>query len=67
MSAPDEVLDQAIGWLVRIESNGATPEVLEACQRWRQADALHETVWQALQKRRQTDKARARRVGVKSG
>lgn len=50
MSAPDEVLDQAIGWLVRIESNGATPEVLEACQRWRQADALHETVWQALQK-----------------
>ena len=50
MSAPDEVLDQAIGWLVRIESNDATPEVLEACQRWRQADALHETVWQALQK-----------------
>lgn len=50
MIAPDDVLDQAVGWLVRIESNGATPEVLEACQRWRQADALHETVWQALQK-----------------
>lgn len=50
MIAPDEVLDQAVGWLVRIESNGATPEVLEACQRWRQANALHETVWQALQK-----------------
>lgn len=50
MIAPDDVLDQAVGWLVRIESNGATPEVLEACQRWRQANALHETVWQALQK-----------------
>ncbi|MGL5998222.1 MAG: FecR domain-containing protein [Pseudomonas proteolytica] len=50
MIAPDDVLDQAVGWLVRIESSGATPEVLEACQRWREADALHETVWQALQK-----------------
>ncbi|NMY02027.1 FecR family protein [Pseudomonas sp. WS 5059] len=50
MSVPDGVLDQAIGWLVRIESSGATPEVLAACQRWRQADALHETAWQALQK-----------------
>lgn len=50
MIAPDDVLDQAVGWLVRIESSGATPEVLEACQRWRQANALHETVWQALQK-----------------
>ncbi len=50
MSVPDGVLDQAISWLVRIESDGATPEVLHACQRWRQADALHEIAWQALQK-----------------
>ncbi|MER2099883.1 MAG: FecR family protein [Pseudomonas qingdaonensis] len=47
---PDNVLDQAIGWLVRIESDGANPQLLEACQRWRQAHALHEVAWQALQK-----------------
>lgn len=47
---PDAVLDQAIGWLVRLESAGSAPHLLEACQRWRQADALHETAWQALQK-----------------
>lgn len=47
---PDAVLDQAIGWLVRLESAGATPQLLQACQRWRQADALHEIAWQALHK-----------------
>lgn len=47
---PDNLLDQAIGWLVRIESNGANPQLLEACQRWREADALHELAWQALHK-----------------
>lgn len=47
---PDSVLDQAIGWLVKLESSGADPQVLDACLRWRQADGLHETAWQALQK-----------------
>lgn len=47
---PDNVLDQAIGWLVRIESDGANPQLLEACRQWRQADALHEVAWQALHK-----------------
>ena len=47
---PDNVLDQAISWLVRIESDGSNPQTLEACLRWRQADTLHETAWQALQK-----------------
>lgn len=46
---PGAVLDQAIGWLVRLESDGSNPQLLEACQRWRQADALHEIAWQALQ------------------
>lgn len=46
---PDSVLDQAIGWLVKMESSGSSPQVLAACLRWRQADALHETAWQALQ------------------
>lgn len=49
---PDSVLDQAISWLVKIESGGSNPGLLEACQRWRQADALHEAAWQAL---RQSD------------
>jgi transmembrane sensor len=47
---PDTVLDQAIGWRVRIESDGSNPQTLEACLRWRQADKLHETAWQALHK-----------------
>ncbi|HEX8544576.1 MAG TPA: FecR family protein [Pseudomonas sp.] len=47
---PDAVLDQAVGWLVRVESDAQDLQVLEACQRWRQADTLHETAWQALQK-----------------
>lgn len=46
---PDTVLDQAISWLVRLESDGSNPQLHEACQRWRQADALHEIAWQALQ------------------
>lgn len=47
---PDNVLDQAIGWLVKLESSSSNPQLLEACLHWRQADALHEAAWQALQK-----------------
>lgn len=47
---PDAVLDQAVSWLVRTESSGGDPQVVEACRRWRQADALHEAAWQALHK-----------------
>lgn len=46
---PDAVLDQAIAWQVRMESEGANPQLLQACQHWRHADPLHETAWQALQ------------------
>lgn len=45
---PDTVLDQAVSWLVRIESGGSHPQLMEACQRWRQADVMHEIAWQAL-------------------
>jgi len=41
---PDNVVDQAIGWLVRIESDGANPQLLEACQRWRQAHHTTKTI-----------------------
>lgn len=46
---PDKVLDQAITWLVRMQSGSATDQTRHACMRWRQANALHEVAWQALQ------------------
>lgn len=45
----DTVLDQAIGWLVKLESSSYAPELCAACLAWRQADPQHETTWQALQ------------------
>ncbi|WP_440465649.1 FecR domain-containing protein [Pseudomonas sp. YH-1] len=46
---PDAVLDQAIGWLVRLQSGYADEQTQTACLLWRQADPIHETAWQALQ------------------
>jgi ferric-dicitrate binding protein FerR (iron transport regulator) len=46
---PDAVLDQAISWLVRMQSGSADDQAREACLRWRQADPLHEAAWQALE------------------
>ncbi|MCP1626302.1 FecR family protein [Pseudomonas nitroreducens] len=46
---PDAVLDQAIGWLVRLQSGYADERAHADCLLWRQADPLHETAWQALQ------------------
>lgn len=46
---PDVVLDQAIGWLVRLQSGSADEQVRESCLHWRQAHPLHEIAWQALQ------------------
>ncbi|MDH0302521.1 MULTISPECIES: FecR domain-containing protein [unclassified Pseudomonas] len=45
----DDVLDQAIGWLVRLESAQYAPPLCAACLAWRQSDPRHETTWQALQ------------------
>ncbi|KSW22745.1 MULTISPECIES: FecR family protein [unclassified Pseudomonas] len=46
---PDAVLDQAIGWLVRLQSGYADEYTQAACLQWRHAHPLHETAWQALQ------------------
>lgn len=46
---PDAVLDQAIGWLVRLQSGSADAQLHNDCLAWRQADPLHETAWCALQ------------------
>ncbi|MGE8061088.1 FecR domain-containing protein [Pseudomonas sp. NPDC089547] len=44
----DKVLDQAIDWLVKLESSQHAPALLAACLAWRQADPRHEVTWQAL-------------------
>lgn len=47
---PDPVLDQAIAWLVRLQSGDADETQRQACLAWRAADATHERAWQALQR-----------------
>lgn len=46
---PDAVLDEAIGWLVRLQSGNVDARSAADCLAWRQADPLHEVAWQALQ------------------
>ena len=47
--APDpRVVKQAIQWTLRLNGN-PTPELLSACQHWRQANPEHETAWLRVQ------------------
>lgn len=47
--APDpRVVKQAIQWTLRLNGNPA-PELLSACQHWRQANPEHETAWLRVQ------------------
>jgi len=46
---PEAVLDQAIQWLVRLQSGAADPAMHAACEQWRRAQPIHENAWQALQ------------------
>ncbi|KIY39117.1 hypothetical protein TZ03_19650 [Pseudomonas sp. 10-1B] len=57
----DKVLDQAIDWLVKLESSQHAPALCAACLAWRQADPQHEATWQALQEA-QTCFAQAREL-----
>lgn len=43
------VLEEAISWVVRLQSGACGSETREACRRWREADAEHERVWRQLQ------------------
>ncbi|MEG0859773.1 MAG: FecR family protein [Pseudomonas sp.] len=45
----DKILDQAIQWLVKLESSQHAPQMCVACLAWRQANPQHEATWQALQ------------------
>lgn len=42
------VVEEAIGWRVRLASGLAGADELAACQRWRAADPSHELAWQRL-------------------
>lgn len=45
----DKALEQAIGWMVKLESSQHAPGVSAACLAWRQENPQHEASWQALQ------------------
>lgn len=46
---PPQIVDQAIDWIVKLESDDATHATHRACEAWRASDPLHERAWQALQ------------------
>ncbi|MFV3303861.1 FecR domain-containing protein [Pseudomonas sp. NY15181] len=43
------VVEQAIGWRVRLASGMAAADEIAACQRWRASDPAHEQAWQRLE------------------
>lgn len=64
----EDVLDQAITWLVKLESAQHAPALCAACLAWRQADPQHESAWQALQEAQVCfDQARELPRGVAMG
>lgn len=44
----EPVLEQALGWLVTLQSGIASAEDETACLQWRQADPRHELAWRRL-------------------
>ncbi|WP_066270500.1 FecR domain-containing protein [Hydrogenophaga palleronii] len=44
------VVEEAIAWLVRLQSGEAQPADWEACQRWRAAQPTHAMAWERLQR-----------------
>ncbi|MEM8597287.1 MAG: DUF4880 domain-containing protein [Pseudomonadota bacterium] len=57
---PEEVVDEAIRWVVRLGSADATEADVAACRRWRRARPEHDEAWRRLAViERQFDKAAA--------
>lgn len=46
---PEEILDQAVAWTVRLESGTVTDIERTECAAWREADPAHEQAWQQVQ------------------
>ncbi|MFH0133759.1 FecR domain-containing protein [Variovorax sp. VaC1] len=42
------IVDQAVAWLVKIQSGGASASESDACDRWRQSHPDHERAWLRL-------------------
>ncbi|MFK0035818.1 FecR domain-containing protein [Pseudomonas monteilii] len=64
---PDEVLDQAIMWMVRLQSGYADEQAVQGCLHWRQSHPVHEAAWQALQHNESTFNSLASLPGVPGG
>ncbi|MFF7062482.1 FecR domain-containing protein [Pseudomonas sp. NPDC008258] len=64
---PEEVLDQAIMWMVRLHSGYADAQAMQGCLHWRQLHPLHEAAWQALQRNESTLSNLAGLSGVPGG
>ncbi len=64
---PDDVLDQAIMWMVRLQSGYADEHALQGCLHWRKLHPLHEAAWQALQNNESTFNNLASLPGVPGG
>lgn len=45
---PDEIVDAAITWSVKLNYNQAAPAVKQAFERWLYADSLHAQAWQRV-------------------
>ena len=45
---PEDPVEQAIAWAVRLQMHGASPDALLSLQRWREADPGHEQAWQRI-------------------
>ncbi|MGY1487956.1 FecR domain-containing protein [Methylobacillus pratensis] len=48
MNPTPHVVEEAIRWMVLLQSGQASAEDYDACMRWRQADAQHQTAWDRL-------------------
>jgi transmembrane sensor len=64
---PDDVLDQAITWMVRLHSGYADEHAVQDCLHWRKLHPLHEAAWQALQSNESTFSNLANLPGVPDG
>lgn len=64
---PEDVLEEAILWMVRLHSGYADEQAIQGCLHWRQRHPLHEAAWQALQRNESTLGSLAGMSGVPGG
>nr|WP_095172012.1 FecR family protein [Pseudomonas sp. Irchel 3H3] len=57
-----QVVKQAISWLLRLRNNASNPKLQAQCERWRTAHPEHELAWQRVQSLQQELSANLRAV-----